>query len=440
MTDPYNNDQSQWTFNDEDSYEEVEVDEDELSLEVEVEVDEDEDELSAKGEIPSVDFRQNLVDEQNASLWECNFTYWPPRNSDHPFDESFDESEVTPGQPNEEQKAEISHPNARIDPPLYNQNRYSARDPPPQPSTMPEEQPSSIRRISKPQIMPEDIFVAQHKAATVETVASSEVEVETKRDFVLTHDGIELSNEEVLERGLVGFDIHQPEDANQKPAVLAKRKRQNWGIWEFLLLFLYLVLVAGLASCIYFFVLPQKENESEQNPTIANGGLYETTTPLYPYDPGNCDLSSQVQPHVLSQCSCYGQIATLSDDTMIRYDDLVKNFVVPRVYSEWTHAIISCHPVNQALVWLSTVSTLDESDILQRFVLAYIYFAMHGTDWNSKRSWITQSDVCSWHGLDCNPEGVIRKIDLSNNHVKGEVSVNGVNTSKEAYVQANQSF
>lgn len=408
MTDSYNNSQSQWTFNDEESYEEVEV--------------VDEEELSVEEEVLSDDFRQNLGDEQNTSLWECNFTYWPPRHTDHPFDES----ESTPGQTHEEHKTEISLPNARLDPPVHNQNRYSARDPPPQPSTMPQEQPSSFRRKSKPQSMPEDVFMAQSKAAS----ASKEVE----KDRILTYNDPGFYDEEVCEGAIIGFDIHHSEDDDKKPNMVATRKKRNGGIWEFLFLFLYLVLVAGLISSIYFFVMPQKEKESDQNPTTTNGGLHKPTTPLDPYDPGVCDLSSQIQPHVLSQCSCYGQITTLSDDTVIRYGALVKHFIVPSLYPEWTHAIISCHPLNQALVWLSTVCTVDESDILQRFVLAHMYFSMHGTKWITERSWITQSDVCSWHGLDCNPQGVLLKIDLSNNNVKGEVSVDGVDASNEAYI------
>ena len=420
-TDQYNDSQPQWGFNDDESYEEIEVDEDELLVEGEEEV------LSSagegEGEGEDGDFGQHLVDEHNVQLWQCNFNDWPPRNSEHPFDES----ESTPRLSREEHKTEILPTERGTDPPPDPmQNRHSVRDPPPQPFMMPQEQPSSVRRLSKPQMMPEDQSMDQTKLAIAPTAAPTvdSTEVEIVEDSLLSYDDTGFYGGNLPETTLVRNEANELGNTSEKST--AAKNEHKWGCLEFILLLLYLVLVTGLVLCIYFSVLPRRDNaENHSPPAMAptvNEGLHPTT-PLHPYEPGVCELSDQVQPHVLSQCSCDGQITTLSDDAVARYDALATDFMVPNVYSNWPHDIVSCHPANQALVWLSTGCAVDESHLLQRYVLAYMYFATDGTEWRVRSRWITETDVCHWHGLECTPQGELLKIEMPENSLNGEVSI-----------------
>jgi hypothetical protein len=146
------------------------------------------------------------------------------------------------------------------------------------------------------------------------------------------------------------------------------------------------------------------------------------TTPLDPYQPGinECDFAGQTQPHVISQCNCNGEVSTLSEDTIAKYNALVSEFV-PTIFSDWTHTPQSCDAANQALIWVSTGSTSNETDLLQRFLLAYLYFSTSGSQWETQTYWLGEEDVCTWYGLFCGDGAIMKSIELDSNSLLGQV-------------------
>jgi hypothetical protein len=148
----------------------------------------------------------------------------------------------------------------------------------------------------------------------------------------------------------------------------------------------------------------------------------EPTTPLNPYVPGQCvSLSNQMQPHVLSQCECNGAITSLATDVRDRHEALRQQFV-SRIYGNWDFPIESCEPANQALVWLSTVTPNDETDLLQRYVLALFYYQNGGTQWQSQDMWLDDTDVCLWYGVACTDRSFVGLLSLDDNNISGSVS------------------
>jgi len=193
-----------------------------------------------------------------------------------------------------------------------------------------------------------------------------------------------------------------------------------------LLLFLWVIAVAVIFCVLYFFGIQDDGSGSNTaTPTVSPTTVETeappiTATPFDPFYPNLCQLSNQYQPHVLSQCFCYGEIRTLAESTKIRYEALVSTFMVPNVYSIWIHSISSCHPANQALVWLSTSNARNDMDLLQRYVLALVFFADDGPAWTSQTKWITDHDICTWHGVVCTGEDIV-EINLSENWLNGQV-------------------
>ncbi|CAB9499823.1 receptor-like protein kinase precursor [Seminavis robusta] len=131
----------------------------------------------------------------------------------------------------------------------------------------------------------------------------------------------------------------------------------------------------------------------------------QPTTPMEPYEAGQCNLSGQAQPNVISQCNCNGQITTLQENVRQKYEALKTTFV-PQIYGTWDYPPESCEPANQALIWLSTVVSVDEADLTQRYALALLFFGTDGSNWRSSDNWVTQADVCTWFGIACSGQAV----------------------------------
>jgi hypothetical protein len=147
------------------------------------------------------------------------------------------------------------------------------------------------------------------------------------------------------------------------------------------------------------------------------------TTPLDPFQEGNCNLEGQVQPHVLSQCQCTETISSLADDTQIKYASLRDKWIVPNVYSSWNLPPESCEPANKALLWLATVNSQDDIDLLQRYVLAFLYFSTEGPEWSAQENWIQDVNVCTWYGVECSDEKLVDFVNLNRNELSGPVSI-----------------
>ena len=43
----------------------------------------------------------------------------------------------------------------------------------------------------------------------------------------------------------------------------------------------------------------------------------------------------------------------------------------------------------------------DEFQFVQRFILATLFIALDGNNWKNKTNWMTEVDVCYWHGIEC---------------------------------------
>jgi hypothetical protein len=68
----------------------------------------------------------------------------------------------------------------------------------------------------------------------------------------------------------------------------------------------------------------------------------------------------------------------------------------------------------------------SEQRLLQRYVLATLYFSTGGDDWTTAPLWLTNTDECEWFSSEeddeiCDANGNYVEIDLSGNNLQGTV-------------------
>jgi hypothetical protein len=95
-------------------------------------------------------------------------------------------------------------------------------------------------------------------------------------------------------------------------------------------------------------------------------------------------------------------------------------------------------PQYQALNWLADVdrANLDfallssdellERFVLERFVMALLYFSTGGETWDDSSGFLSASSVCSWNGVLCNATVVesypmVVRIDMQDNNLHGQL-------------------
>ena len=176
------------------------------------------------------------------------------------------------------------------------------------------------------------------------------------------------------------------------------------------ILLLLLVLAVVLILIFVTGTIPKWWEEDDNPPTMAD------------HRPGNCNFQGQAQPNVISQCECNDRVSIVDPAVQEQYDILVANFI-RTIYPNWNFPVSSCDPANQALLWLATGSiTTNARDRLQRYTMAFLYFSTEGEQWTRDTNWLSEADVCTWFGLACTNNDLLR-IQLVDNSLKNLVSI-----------------
>ena len=218
-------------------------------------------------------------------------------------------------------------------------------------------------------------------------------------------------------------DVENQVAVYQQPVVMQQPKSKQEvqadnAIYSCLCL-LFLLLVTAVVLLLLRFVFDVDFGQNNDPDFIGE----EPTTPMDPYVPGDCNFSGQAQPHVLSQCRCNEEVSIFADDTLAKYELLRDQWVVPNVYTSWNLPVQSCEAANQALVWLASGNAEDNTDLLQRYVMAFLYFSTEGTEWDNQENWISDQNVCDWYGVECPDQRLINFVNINDNSLVGPVSI-----------------
>jgi len=200
--------------------------------------------------------------------------------------------------------------------------------------------------------------------------------------------------------------------------------------------------LANLTNATY------KDNDNMLNgTTLPPDTMEETpydrdTTRMDPFDSG-CDFTNQIQPHVTLQCHCNGAITFVVEDVEDMYYLLKEGTVHSEIYMSQEEKfanlpVTSCDPHNQALLWLASGPKSNRQqgrNLTQRYALATIYFALNGTQWETKNDqdpsgngqkteWLSPDvSECEWMGVECDGASQqVTGLSVDTANVMGEVS------------------
>ena len=74
---------------------------------------------------------------------------------------------------------------------------------------------------------------------------------------------------------------------------------------------------------------------------------------------------------------------------------------------------------HQALSWLAfsdqLVTTPEDPLMVERYVLAVLYYATNGAEWINNNGWLADYSICSWFGVEECSDGYVTNIDLGKN-------------------------
>lgn len=77
----------------------------------------------------------------------------------------------------------------------------------------------------------------------------------------------------------------------------------------------------------------------------------------------------------------------------------------------------SSTPQAKAYLWMlnddpAQVDPCSYSKILQRYILATLYFSSGGEEWNAANGWLTGEAECNWLGITCGGSDAVTGIEL----------------------------
>jgi Leucine-rich repeat (LRR) protein len=82
----------------------------------------------------------------------------------------------------------------------------------------------------------------------------------------------------------------------------------------------------------------------------------------------------------------------------------------------------------EAYLWLvqdseQAARVREDYQLLQRFALAFLYYAMRGPEWSRDDGWLSGASICEWFGATCadNAMDYLVRLDLSNNNLQRQL-------------------
>merc|ERR1712151_763514 len=83
-------------------------------------------------------------------------------------------------------------------------------------------------------------------------------------------------------------------------------------------------------------------------------------------------------------------------------------------------------PQSMALKWIIDEDELkmdaNDENLVQRYVLALLYFSTSGNNWDSSFNWLSEYSECEWwDGITCTEDGKVEIINLRSNGLLGTI-------------------
>lgn len=208
----------------------------------------------------------------------------------------------------------------------------------------------------------------------------------------------------------------------------AEKPRPSPSHWSYWLSCLVLVSLIGAGVGVGYSLASQDDdrtiNLSPEDGTSAptSGPTVGVTTEFEPVR-GDCNFIGVEFPNPIDQCNCAEAILAIPTDVESRYQTNLDNFI-STLYPDFDEDITSCSARNQALVWISSGNdiALTVEERTQNYALATIFASLGGAQWEDRTDWLTDTDPCTWYGLECDSTGFVSRMLLDGNNLTGVVS------------------
>lgn len=138
---------------------------------------------------------------------------------------------------------------------------------------------------------------------------------------------------------------------------------------------------------------------------------------------------------VVAQCVCSNTTEYLNlthDETQLFFE--LRSLLLNRSVIDNKHAINSCDPQNQCIVWQAnyerrnetdngTYLTMDDKDrLVQSYALCSTYLGLAGWIWERNDSWIESENFCDWYGVICSFLLRVTSLELPSNGLNGTLT------------------
>jgi hypothetical protein len=183
---------------------------------------------------------------------------------------------------------------------------------------------------------------------------------------------------------------------------------------------------ASVPSAAPTIALVETTSEPDPTDTIAPGTSApsgDEVTTLDPLLPSPTVAPSTIRPTLPTVRSRLGALAPISSEAWLNPDS----------------------PQSLAVSWLvgnEEAENYNDQQLLQRYVLASLYYSTNGENWSqSSISWnVEWTEECTWWGIECNSNGKVRILSLVEDNLSGvlppEISLLS-ESLEEVYLNAN---
>ena len=231
-----------------------------------------------------------------------------------------------------------------------------------------------------------------------------------------------------------------------------RRKKHCLSTKTIILLLVLAVVLAGIMLAIVFTNTSSRRSSSNSsangsNPTAAIPSVAPVLAPTLSPTAALVETTSQPGPSDTSTASptiAASPAPSVTPTTMRPTTPGVRSrlaALAPISINAWDDAD---SPQSLAASWLASdeeAETYNDQQLLQRYVLATLYYSTNGENWSqSSISWnVEWTEECTWWGIECNSNGGVRILSLEEDNLTGvlppEISL--LSDLEEVYLNSN---
>lgn len=260
-----------------------------------------------------------------------------------------------------------------------------------------------------------------------------------------------------IESMVYSLDTISPEDKKIHMNNINSRKHtgknlrlQHYPVYYFVLIF-GLICVCAMASAYTYLVAVDArgiKNSNLPHDTILYSNNLSSNHTIFPSDDEIGDTEDAVTPYTPTPYPTYlvGSTSVPNGDRI----EMIKSILISSDVSTDEELLEASNPKYLAFTWIVKFDrtamnhVIYPEKLIQRFVLISFFYNTNGGEWLNcgndfkpthnaeihmtcvvsgkvKNRWVTETDECSWYGIECNKMGEVTHMKLDKNKLRGNI-------------------